>query len=112
MCGIFCAIDLEDHFFQDSFSRFKKLTDIVSYRGPDSAKYISLDIKCKTETDKKFDVFLGHRRLSILDLSETGNQPMMVDDLYIIHNGEIVNYIEYRKELEQVGERFFRNTDT
>lgn len=112
MCGIFCALNIDNYFLPESFNKFKSLTDIVLYRGPDSAKYISFNIKCKTETDKKFDVFLGHRRLSILDLSETGNQPMKVDDLYIIHNGEIFNYLELRKELEQVGERFFSNTDT
>lgn len=57
---------------------------------------------------------LGHRRLSILDLSAAGHQPMFSEDgrYCIVHNGEIYNYKEIRKELIGKGEFFFSNTDT
>ena len=53
----------------------------------------------------KTGVALGHRRLSILDLSEAGHQPMSdeFNSLYIVYNGEVYNYIELRKELESLG---------
>lgn len=57
---------------------------------------------------------LGHRRLAFLDLSEAGKQPMCNEDgnLWISYNGEVYNYIELRKELEQCGYRFKSKTDT
>ena len=56
---------------------------------------------------------LGNRRLSIIDLSSTGNQPMHYLDRYIIvHNGEIYNYIELKEELQKKGYTFFSKTDT
>ncbi|MCW5906459.1 MAG: asparagine synthase (glutamine-hydrolyzing) [Chitinophagales bacterium] len=59
-------------------------------------------------------VGLGHRRLSFLDLSEAGKQPMCTADkaLWITYNGEIYNYIELRQELENLGHRFQSYTDT
>jgi asparagine synthase (glutamine-hydrolysing) len=58
------------------------------------------------------DTWLGHRRLSILDLSEAGLQPMQRGSLYITFNGEIFNYIELREQLISLGVSFFTNTDT
>jgi Asparagine synthase (glutamine-hydrolyzing) len=56
---------------------------------------------------------LGNRRLSIIDLSSAGNQPMHYLDRYtIIHNGEIYNYIELKEELQKKGYSFFSKTDT
>lgn len=57
---------------------------------------------------------MGHRRLSILDLSAAGHQPMFTEDgrYCIVHNGEIYNYSDIRKELINRGESFFSNTDT
>ncbi|MCP4397487.1 MAG: asparagine synthase (glutamine-hydrolyzing) [bacterium] len=57
---------------------------------------------------------LGHRRLSILDLSPAGHQPMCNEDktLWIVYNGEIYNYIELRNELQSHGHRFASHTDT
>lgn len=58
-------------------------------------------------------VGLSHRRLSILDLSSAGHQPMIVQDqLAITYNGEVYNYIEIRSELESLGYRFHSTTDT
>lgn len=57
---------------------------------------------------------LGHRRLSIIDLSEAGRQPMFSDDkqLVIVFNGEIYNFLDYRDDLQQRGHRFHSRTDT
>src|SRR6058998_2004990 len=57
---------------------------------------------------------LGHRRLSIIDLSEAGRQPMTNEDgtLWITFNGEIYNFQELRAELESAGHRFHSGTDT
>ena len=59
-------------------------------------------------------VALGHRRLSIIDLSPAGRQPMSTSDgqLHIVLNGEIYNYLELRTELEHLGHRFVSRTDT
>lgn len=61
-----------------------------------------------------FDIALGHRRLSIIDLSAAGHQPMCSGDgkLWIVHNGEIYNYIELRRQLYDQGYSFISNTDT
>ena len=57
---------------------------------------------------------LGHRRLSILDLSPAGHQPMCTDDgrHWIVHNGEIYNHVELRRELSKNGVNFFSTSDT
>ena len=57
---------------------------------------------------------LGHRRLSILDLSPAGHQPMCTDDgrYWIVHNGEIYNHVELRRELSKSGANFSSNSDT
>lgn len=77
----------------------------LAHRGPDgSGEWWSNDGR----------VGLGHRRLSIIDLSTSGSQPMHRHDLglSIVFNGEIYNYIELRKKLEQCGHRFYSQSDT
>ncbi|MBT9170620.1 MAG: Asparagine synthetase (glutamine-hydrolyzing) 1 [Actinobacteria bacterium] len=56
----------------------------------------------------------GHRRLAIIDLSQAGHQPMSNEEgsVWVVHNGEIYNFPELRKRLEQKGHRFRSNTDT
>ncbi|BAO55400.1 asparagine synthase (glutamine-hydrolyzing) [Nonlabens marinus] len=79
-------------------------TDSIAHRGPDGSGYYFNEVK---------GVALGHRRLSILDESNAGKQPMSIDNnLWITYNGEIFNFIELRKELEQLGFRFKSETDT
>lgn len=71
----------------------KRMTDAITYRGPDSeGHWIDEDNK----------IAVGHRRLSILDLSDAGHQPMLSDDnRYVIaFNGEIYNHLEIRSEIE------------
>ncbi|MFZ5365200.1 MAG: asparagine synthase (glutamine-hydrolyzing) [Patescibacteria group bacterium] len=82
-----------------------KMRDALSHRGPDDAGiFISADNK----------VGLAHRRLSILDLSPAGHQPMSSADekIWITFNGEIYNFLEIRKELENKGQTFKSNGDT
>jgi asparagine synthase (glutamine-hydrolysing) len=81
------------------------LTDAVKHRGPDGRG---------VWLDGKNTVALGHRRLSILDLSENGKQPMSYADgrYWITFNGEIYNFLEIRKELENKGYYFNSDSDT
>jgi len=83
------------------------MTDVLGHRGPDDKGYQLLRHRDAT-------LGLGHRRLSILDLSELGHQPMSTADngYYIIHNGEVYNYREIRKQLEKATLEFSSNTDT
>jgi asparagine synthase (glutamine-hydrolysing) len=64
--------------------------------------------------DDTWDLFFGHRRLSILDLSPRGHQPMADKSraVWLVHNGEIYNFKTLRKELESLGYAFSSNTDT
>jgi len=79
------------------------MTSLLTHRGPDDESYY-------------FDgsLGLGHRRLSIIDLSPLGRQPMSNEDgsVWVILNGEIYNFQELRPALEQRGHRFRSNTDT
>ncbi|MHA1394786.1 MAG: asparagine synthetase B family protein [Promethearchaeota archaeon] len=81
----------------------RKMNDILSYRGPDDTG-IYIDER----------ISLGHNRLSIIDLSHAGHQPMSNRDgtLWIIFNGEVYNYKKIRQELEKLGYSFLSNTDT
>ena len=95
-----------------SFRHFNTLKDMLphatlclNHRGPDSSG---------TYFDPDAGVGLGHARLSIIDLSSAGHQPMISDDgdVIIIYNGEIFNFIEIRKILEKLGHSFKSATDT
>jgi asparagine synthase (glutamine-hydrolysing) len=79
------------------------MIDAQSHRGPDDWGGWS-DDRCA----------LGHRRLSIIDLSEAGRQPMSNarGDVQITFNGEIYNFQQLRRELEGLGHRFRTSTDT
>ena len=101
MCGIAGYISREN---KNNFKKkLTKMVHAVSHRGPDGKGFFY---------SNKFG--FGHRRLSIIDLSENGIQPMHYHDsnLVIIHNGEIYNYIEIKKTLKNEGYIFKNNTDT
>ena len=100
MCGIVGVYDTKKYINQRILD---KMTDIVSHRGPDGRG---------TFINKS--VGFGHRRLSIIDLSQAGDQPMKSDDdnYAITYNGEIYNYLNIRRELESKGHIFKSNTDT
>lgn len=111
MCGIAGIIQINPSVY--TTGHLKKMTDALAHRGPDGEGF------WQTESG---NVLLGHRRLSIIDLSQAGHQPMLFDpagDLTdqrhrytIVHNGEIYNYIELRDTLEKKGYRFLSQTDT
>ena len=80
-----------------------RMTDVLAHRGPDDRGVEILG-----------SVGFGHRRLSIIDLSPAGHQPMATTDRaqWITYNGEIYNYIEVREELVRAGHAFRTDSDT
>jgi len=98
MCGI-CGIFSEN---QLHFNALKAMNDKLIHRGPDGEGFFY-----------STPIALAHRRLSIIDLSDKGKQPMHYLNRYTItYNGEIYNYIELKKELENNGYLFESHTDT
>lgn len=99
MCGIVGFTNDID----DSNAVLSKMMDRIKHRGPDAeGMYIDDGIA------------LGHRRLSIIDVSSQGDQPIFNEDksMVIVFNGEIYNYNEIRQELQNYGHVFKTNTDT
>ncbi len=88
--------------------RFEKALKSINHRGPDDKGY-----KVFSTIGEK-SLILGHTRLSILDLSSAGHQPMSSEDgnITIVFNGEIYNYIELRQELQAHNYKFSTGTDT
>jgi len=78
-----------------------EMTDTMKYRGPD-------DQGCYIDSN----VSLGHRRLSIIDISEKGHQPMVFKHLVITYNGEVYNFKELREQLKSKGYNFISDSDT
>lgn len=100
MCGISGVINKQ--FININPDEIKIINDLIAHRGPDDEGFYFGE-----------NFALGHRRLSILDLSSDGHQPMMYMDKYIItYNGEIYNYVEIKNELLQEGYQFNSKTDT
>lgn len=102
MCGIVGFVDFNK---KSDLEVLKNMTDVLHHRGPDDKGYRFYHLG-------NYSIGLGHRRLSILDLSEYGRQPMSFDNLEIVYNGEVYNFREIRKELEKYGYKFETNTDT
>lgn len=81
---------------------FEKMVDIVKHRGPNARG-----------SWYEGNVAIGHRRLSIIDLSDDGCQPLLYKDRYVLsYNGEIYNYLELKAELKSKGYSFKTETDT
>jgi len=96
MCGIAGAFSFKNSSFAVTSSYITQMRDTMAHRGPDGAgTWVSSD----------FRVGLGHRRLSIIDLSVCAAQPMCNEDgtLWVVFNGEIYNHAEIRTELEAIG---------
>ncbi len=102
MCGIAGFIDFNKN---TNLNTLKEMTDILSHRGPDDSGYEFF------KEDFAF-IGLGHRRLSILDLSKKASQPMKYKNLSIVYNGEVYNFKEIRKELLKYGYSFNSDSDT
>lgn len=101
MCGIAGIINLNgEHVSKDLL---KKMTDSIAHRGPDGEGQY-----------RQENIGLGHRRLSIIDLSEAGKQPMVsYDTNYVIsYNGEVYNFKKLRKKLIKLGYEFKSQTDS
>lgn len=129
MCGICGWANISGKFNKDIF---RNMTNVIRYRGPDDEGYTFVtnnsihhlrgedtrasglsDIK-DFESESSVLLGLGHRRLSIIDLSEAGHQPFASEDGKIIltFNGEIYNYIEIKEELKAKGVSFKTTCDT
>ncbi|HHH52049.1 MAG TPA: asparagine synthase (glutamine-hydrolyzing) [Bacteroidetes bacterium] len=102
MCGITGFIDYRKKYVEKTLN---SMTASLKHRGPDELGIVFFD-------NKNANIGLGHRRLSIIDLSEGGNQPQSFEELYIIFNGEIYNYVEIRNELINEGYTFKSTSDT
>lgn len=114
MCGIAGIILREAQIIDPGFARFQE------HRGPDQQGLILSDgettsFHSRIEIQpRKSRLALVHHRLSIIDLSELGRQPMSTPNrrYHLIYNGEVYNYLELRRELEAVGVRFVSRSDT
>jgi asparagine synthase (glutamine-hydrolysing) len=123
MCG-FSALYSKKGF---TVSEIKKMNDLIFHRGPDGEGYFLTEKDSKryyfsdvdelgklTGENKSFSAAIGHRRLSIVDLSINGSQPMISEDGHnvIAFNGEIYNYLELKAELVDAGYSFHSTSDT
>jgi len=101
MCGIAGALVFDSSDFRITGSYIDSMRDSMVHRGPDG---------CGTWVSPDGRVGLGHRRLSIIDLSEEAGQPMANEDgsLRLTFNGEIYNHAEIRKELNAIGGHSWR----
>ncbi len=112
MCGILGIYDQSPP--EDFRETCHSLLQRIHYRGPDDEglKYMRPD--GTAWEGRGPGLFMGHKRLSIIDLSPSGRQPMSNEDksLWIIFNGEIYNYVEIRKQLTALGHKFSSRTDT
>ena len=107
MCGISAIVQNDSSL---PFSVVEKFNAAIAHRGPDGD-----GINYFPETNEgNWNIALAHRRLSIIDLSETGKQPMSYGkgDVWITFNGEIYNYVELRAELKSKGHSFVSTSDT
>ena len=102
MCGIAGKISFDNNSI--TTTEIKRMTSVIAHRGPD-------DEGIWVSKNKK--VGLGHRRLSIIDLSKSGHQPMEYLNRYqIVFNGEIYNFQKEKEKLVKLGYRFKSKTDT
>jgi asparagine synthase (glutamine-hydrolyzing) len=104
MCGLTGFCDFNKKL---NLTSCRNATNVLKHRGPDNGNQELFDLP-------HVSIGLGHRRLSILDLSVNGNQPMYSENksIAIILNGEIYNFSEIRKSLEVLGYKFNSNSDT
>jgi len=130
MCGISGLVNFHSSLEPNLIGA---MTDALRHRGPDDEGYLSVDthdqmvsavalsgsdsvptnMPALTDFAARSNLYLGHRRLAILDLSPAGHQPMQYGGhLWITYNGEIYNYLELRQELQAEGYVFNTRTDT
>ena len=100
MCGIAGFFDPQLN-NDEARSSMHKMLESILHRGPDNRSIFQQD-----------GVTLGHNRLTIIDLSDSANQPMIRNELVLVFNGEIYNYIELKNELIKKGHVFTTNSDS
>ncbi|MGB5990392.1 MAG: asparagine synthase (glutamine-hydrolyzing) [Marinifilaceae bacterium] len=132
MCGISGVFNFNGK--RIDLSKLRSMNEMIRHRGPDDEGYLLFNTSAQTQThfsggdsceqikahfpllkeDMHANLGLAHRRLSIIDLSAKGHQPMsnLEGDLSIVFNGEIYNYLEIRKELIGKGYSFISGSDT
>ncbi|MDP2385488.1 MAG: asparagine synthase (glutamine-hydrolyzing) [Bacteroidota bacterium] len=128
MCGI-SVIFKKNKLNKSVYNDFKKSLRLIDHRGPDDEGIVlvntstgeflisrsqvdGIDLQLGEELES-YNLALGHKRLSIIDLSANGHQPMKgKDGSWIVYNGEVYNYIELREELKTLGCSFKTNSDT
>ncbi len=128
MCGISVLYN-KDKIQPSEYVEFKNSLQIINHRGPDDGGIVLINtitgnyriyhsqienFDLPTSDDvQNYNLALGHKRLSIIDLSAGGHQPMQgIDGSWIVFNGEIYNYLELRDELRRLGSIFKTNSDT
>jgi len=102
MCGIAGFCDFNKSL---NYNNLLQMTDVLHHRGPNDSGY-------KFYEKEYVNIGLGHKRLSILDLSNHGHQPMKFENLEIVYNGEVYNFKEIKAELEDLNYNFTSNSDT
>ena len=96
MCGIYGSTKI----FNDSIIKDK--LEVTNFRGPDFSDYKIINEK----------ILLGHNRLSIVDLDKRSNQPFLYNNLVVVFNGEIYNYLELKAKLRKLNYEFKTDSDT
>jgi len=102
MCGIVGFCDFRKKSNEEHLNAMMK---VIDHRGPDASGHLYHNLPDTT-------IGLGHQRLSILDLSDEGRQPMVHEALEIVYNGEVYNFNEIREELIVIGYDFHSYSDT
>lgn len=102
MCGISGFCDFSKKSMKQTLI---EMTDVLHYRGPNDSGYSFYE-------NEFANIGLGHRRLSILDLSSHGHQPMAYEQLEVVYNGEVYNFKAIREELEKHNYTFHSDSDT
>lgn len=102
MCGIVGFCDFSK---KSNKQTLVKMTDVLHHRGPDDSGYSFFE-------SEYAHIGLGHRRLSILDLTAHGHQPMEFEHLEVVYNGEVYNFKEIREELIKYDYTFHSDSDT
>ena len=126
MCGICGQVSVKGRGIAPEVIR--RMSDVLRHRGPDDNGFVFIPpvenpadirrITLSTWTDhilaQDYVVAMGHRRLSIIDLSQAAHQPMCNEDgtVWIVYNGEIYNFQDLRRRLEAMGHSFRSQSDT
>lgn len=102
MCGITGYITFDKTFQEEVI---QQMTAMMHHRGPD-------DYGVQLFSKDTYQLALGHKRLSILDVSQDGHQPMQYDRFWIVYNGEVYNFQDVKDELIALGHEFYSQSDT